>query len=166
MIRLATKNDLDYIMNIVRQTISIMKTEGNPQWTETYPSRDDFETDICSESLYVYTDDSTNNVIAFICINSTSTPEYSEVEWGSEQQFLVLHRLAVDSNLRKQGIGSLMLSFAEEYSKEKGIYYLRTDTNSMNKGMNGLFTKFGYVKRGEVHFRSLTEHFNCYDKLL
>ena len=88
------------------------------------------------------------------------------VNWSSDNPYLVLHRLAVNPVFRKQGIGGIMMSYAEEYAKTMSFYYLRTDTNSQNTAMNALFHKHNYTKCGEVHFRSLPIHFNCYDKIL
>ena len=76
MIKLAVYNDLNDIMDIVSKTVCIMESEGNPQWNEKYPIINDFARDIDKNSLFVYLNFE-NKPIAFICIDNTSTPEYS-----------------------------------------------------------------------------------------
>lgn len=165
MIRNATYNDLDMIMSIVNKTICIMKEEGNPQWNEDYPTRNVFQKDIDTNSLYVYVtqDDIT---IGFICINDIEPYEYSDVIWSNNnaKEVTYLHRMAIDPDYRRQGVGTSLLEFAFTIAKESNSLFLRTDTNSTNIGMNALFKELGYIKRGEIHLREVKEHFNCYDK--
>ena len=164
MIRKAILDDLQSIMDIVAKTIILMRQEGNSQWNEDYPTSDVFSNDISTNSLYVYSNQEI--VRGFICINMTSPNEYANACWNSDAEFIVLHRLAVHPDARKQGVGSRLLRFAEDYAKKKGISYIRTDTNNNNVGMNALFEKFGYTKVSEIRLRDLSVSFSCYDKIL
>lgn len=164
MIRVAKESDLDEIMRIVRETIAVMTAENNSQWSAAYPALDDFQNDLKSGSLFICEED--GKVVGFLCINRTEAPEYAAVDWNSDETRFVLHRMAVDVTARRNGIGQRLLAFAEEYAVKSGAYYLRTDTFSRNSGMNALFRRCGFQKTGEVHFREIGEHFNCYDKRL
>jgi len=171
MFRFADYDDLDAIMEIINKTIAIMREEGNPQWNEDYPARDVFINDIDCDSLYVYETDGVYEdvtIAGFICINDVCPPEYSTVTWGEDftSRATYIHRFAVDPKFRRMGIGNNLLLLANEVAKHDLTYYLRTDTNSMNVGMNSLFKKCGFKKRGEIYLRFFPEHFNCYDKTI
>ena len=174
MFRYAEYDDIEVIMSIVAKTITLMKKEGNPQWNEDYPTKEVFINDIESHSLYIYeTLDITTHyesvvAAAFICINDICPIEYSTVDWSKDitEEATYVHRLAIDPAYRRMGIGKALLTFADDMAKYERTDYLRSDTNSMNRGMNALFEKCGYTKRGEIYLRFFPEHFNCYDKVL
>lgn len=58
MIRLATINDLDSIMAIIKNIQIEMTQENNPQWNieDDYPNKDKFLSDLNKKELYVYDD--------------------------------------------------------------------------------------------------------------
>ncbi|MCL2539786.1 MAG: GNAT family N-acetyltransferase [Oscillospiraceae bacterium] len=164
MIRMAHARDLDEVLEIVDKTVEVMSSQNNPQWSKEYPARSHFESDVAARSLYVYETD--DGIIGFICINREEAQEYAGVSWSQDAPCFILHRMAVTPSARKKGIGMELIAFGENLAKEHRVYYLRTDTFSKNMGMNSLFKKCGFKKTGEVHFRGLTEPFNCYDKIL
>lgn len=164
MIRKATQKDIDRIMDIIERSVAIMRSSGNIQWNSEYPARGDILHDISEKTLYVYEDDI--SILGFICINQIQPDEYLDIEWNAEPPFYALHRMAVDPDLRGKGIGGALMNFAEEHAAKNGVNYIRSDTFSKNTNMNRLFESCGYRKTGEVHFRGITEHFNCYDKAL
>ena len=164
MIRHTTLSDIETITDILSRSVKIMQLEGNPQWSGDYPSRIDFIRDISSDTLFGF--ESEGTLKGFICINQVQPPEYEEITWNKKTEFYALHRMAVDPDSRRKGIAKELISFAEDYAKENDIFYIRTDTFSKNNGMNRLFESCGYNKTGEVHFRGIEEHFNCYDKIL
>ena len=67
MIRKASLNDVDSIMDIIKSTVEEMKTYNNTQWDESYPQAKDFIKDIESEELYVEAEG--KEIKGFICIN-------------------------------------------------------------------------------------------------
>jgi len=164
MIRAAEISDVDAVLDIVKQTVEVMSSENNPQWNEFYPAREHFLSDITQRSLFVAERDTF--VIGFICVNQTEAPEYAEVNWSKRAPCFVLHRMAVAVAARREGVGKKLVDFAENYARERGVFYLRTDTFSKNGGMNRLFQRCGFKKTGEVFFRDLPDPFNCYDKAL
>jgi GNAT superfamily N-acetyltransferase len=164
MIRLAEPNDLEAIMEIVRLAIPEMRRTGNDQWKEDYPLSADFRKDIDHRELYVAEID--GRVAGFICINGLEPEEYQDAEWSVDATPLVLHRMAVSPAYARQGVGSRLMAFAEELALSQGITYLRSDTNSHNPNMNGLFQKFNYQFAGIIHFPGRVTDFNCYEKVL
>ncbi|SFA95249.1 GNAT family N-acetyltransferase [Clostridium frigidicarnis] len=163
MIRKATYSDLDNIMEIIKETVEEMKSYNNNQWDESYPKVEDFILDIENEELYVH--DSKGEIQGFVCVNYIEPVEYKDLEWSSEKNFMVIHRMAVSKKVRNKGIGKKLMEFAERLSQSNNINFLKTDTNSVNIKMNSLFKKCGFNFVGEIKFLGKESPFYCYEKL-
>ncbi|MFX0549476.1 GNAT family N-acetyltransferase [Hathewaya histolytica] len=164
IIRKAKKEDIHDIMEIVDKVISEMNSYGNYQWDENYPREKDFLDDIEKGDLFIC---ERNDIIAgFISINKCEAPEYGKLNWSLDTDCLVLHRMAVNPDLRRTGIATELMNFAEEFATKQGIQYLKTDTNSLNDKMKNLFKKLHYEFIGEVSFKGTNEPFICYEKVL
>ncbi|UPO98752.1 GNAT family N-acetyltransferase (plasmid) [Cetobacterium somerae] len=164
MIRKAKKIDITKIMEIITATISEMKLYNNTQWDETYPQAINFSKDIEAGDLYV--DELNNEIRGFVCVNYVEPTEYNCINWQSLEKAMVVHRMAVNSNFRNQGVGISLLKFSEELALKNGVSYLKTDTYSINDKMNSLFKKFGFRLAGEMEFLGKEKPFYCYDKII
>ncbi|MCC3866648.1 GNAT family N-acetyltransferase [Terrisporobacter mayombei] len=164
MIRKASLNDVNNIMDIIKSTVKEMKTYNNTQWDENYPQAKDFTEDVESGDLYVQDED--GQIKGFICINYIEPIEYEDLSWGSKNKAMVIHRMAVNTNHRQQGVATKLMNFAEELALENNVVYLKTDTYSTNTKMNSLFKKCGFNLVGEMSFLGKEKPFYCYDKLL
>ncbi|MBX9972647.1 GNAT family N-acetyltransferase [Cytobacillus firmus] len=162
-IRKGTRDDLKKIMDIVKQTVNIMESEGNDQWNRTYPQDHDFLADVEAGNLYTAIYD--GKVAGSITVDQTQAKEYINASWRKGEPCFVFHRLAVDPEIRGEGIASKLIIFAEEHAISKGILYMRTDTYSLNKKAQSLFEKNGYVNTGTIYM-DRDNPFYCYDKLL
>ncbi|MDM5229579.1 GNAT family N-acetyltransferase [Cytobacillus sp. NJ13] len=162
-IRKGTRDDLKKIMDIVQQTVNIMESEGNDQWNRTYPQDQDFLADVEAGNLYTAIYD--GKVAGSITVDQTQAKEYINASWRKDEPCFVFHRLAVDPEIRGEGIASKLIIFAEEHAVSKGILYMRTDTYSLNKKAQRLFEKNGYVNTGTIYM-DRDNPFYCYDKLL
>ena len=71
MIRLATNNDLENIMKIIKEIKLEMQQLNNPQWSEKddYPNEEIFKDDIYYNTLYVLEEE--NTIKGLICIDYT-----------------------------------------------------------------------------------------------
>lgn len=164
MIRKATSNDLNSIMNIIKETVEEMRSYNNTQWDENYPQAKNFAHDIEKEDLYV--EDIDDDVAGFICVNYIEPDEYTGLNWSLDEKSMVVHRMAVNNAYRNQGVATSLMEFAEELARENNIGYLKTDTYSINTKMNSLFKKCGYKLIGEMSFLGKEKPFYCYDKVL
>lgn len=164
MIRKARLDDIEEILQIVSETIEDMRKEGNPQWNETYPTKEHFSKDINSGHLYIY--EINKELAGFICINNIENKEYKNLVWSQNKQALVIHRFAVKRKYQRQKIGTKLMLFVEKYAREKSINYIKVDTNSTNIRMNALFKKLDYHFVGTIYMRNLDKEFNCYEKIL
>lgn len=164
MIRKATTDDIPSIMDTIKLIVQEMKSYNNTQWDENYPQSKDFEEDIQNGDLYVYNVD--GEVYGFICVNCIEPKEYDDLNWSYNEKAMVVHRFAVNPTFRNKGIGSKLLKFADDLSRENNITYLKTDTYSINTKMDSLLKKCGYKHIGDMNFLGKEKPFYCYDKKL
>lgn len=161
MIRKATLKDVDKIMDIIKKIIIEMKEQGNKQWDENYPIREDFINDIEKENLYV--DEFNEDITSFICLNYEQPDEYKDLKWTSDKKVLVIHRMGVNPSFRRQGKAKNLIRYAKNFAINNKIESIRTDTNSKNLKMDNLFKKCGFEFVGEIHFFKKEDPFYCYD---
>lgn len=163
MYRLAEVKDLDEMMFIVHHIVNEMKGSDNPQWDEHYPLREDFLKDIQEEALYIL--EEADEIKGFIAINQETPEEYDELDWH-EGNYVVIHRLAVNPANRQGGYATQLMQFAEQSAVERHMTVIRSDTSSMNIGMNKIFQRLDYQFKGQINFHGKPFKFNCYEKLL
>ena len=162
MIRLASKSDLDEIMDMIKPVVKVMNAQGNDQWSSDYPLKEDFAKDVEQGTLSVFEED--GKILGIICVDGHEPEEYKGVTWPTTSKCLVVHRMAVSLDARGLGVGKKLLKHAETLASEKQIKYLKTDTYSVNPAMNALFKKLGYEKTGEINFKGRANIFYCYAK--
>jgi ribosomal protein S18 acetylase RimI-like enzyme len=163
IIRLATLNDIEAIMNLVAGVIPVMQASGNFQWDHTYPNAEVFNNDVKLNQLWVA--DINGDIGGIIAITTDQNDAYADVGWDITESAIVTHRLAVSVNHRRLGIAEALLKQAEVVAQQRGIHILRIDTNSTNKATRILFPKLGYEFAGEVSFPFRPSlRFYCYEK--
>lgn len=157
-------DDLPTIMEIVKKALVIMQKEGNDQWSHKYPNENSVEIDIENKNLFVAIMD--DKVVGSITIDQIGGKNYEGIAWTyHNREYMVIHRLVVDPDIRGGGIASNLLAFAEVYAIEQDVFYLKTDTYSLNDKAQNLFMKNGYNKVGSTFFEGKDKPFYCYDKL-
>jgi GNAT superfamily N-acetyltransferase len=164
-IRLATREDLPALMELVRRVVPLMLAAGNLQWDETYPNEAVFQRDIGLRQLWVA--DAETSIAGLAAITMDQEPDYAQVGWDISEPAIVVHRLAVDPAFRGAGVAGALMQRAEEVAAERGITVLRVDTNTKNAATQRLFPKLGYLFAGEIglQFRPGLRFF-CYEKRL
>jgi ribosomal protein S18 acetylase RimI-like enzyme len=165
IIRLATLNDIDPIMELIREVVPLMRALGNFQWDDNYPNAGVFENDINLQQLWLAEID--GQIAGIAAITTDQEAEYANAGMDITQTAIVTHRLAVNVNFRGRGIAEALLKQADVVAANRGISILRIDTNSNNKATRQLFPKLGYEFMGEIplHFRP-NLRFYCYEKVL
>ncbi|MCY6484832.1 GNAT family N-acetyltransferase [Clostridium aestuarii] len=164
MIRKATMSDLDEIMDVTKNIVKEMNSYNNYQWNNNYPKKEDFISDIAKESLFIL--EKNNELAGFTCINKIQPLEYNDLNWSLDTEAYVVHRLAVNSKYRKEGIAYKLLNLAEKLAIADKVKHLRTDTYSLNTKAQSLFEKFGYNFVDEINFCGNEKSFYCYEKLI
>ena len=151
---LAAQEDAERIWEIILQAKEQMRLRGTLQWQDGYPAFENITQDI--ESGYGYVLSSDNVVVAYGAVVFDGEPAYDSIvgEWLTNQPYVVVHRLAVADEMKKQGIATLFMQKTEELSREKGVCSFKVDTNFDNLYMQRIMLKLGFVYCGEVEYRS------------
>ncbi|MVM34060.1 GNAT family N-acetyltransferase [Spirosoma sp. HMF4905] len=147
-IRPATTADIPALLNLLKNVIPLMHETGNFQWDDHYPNETVFGNDITKAQLWVA--DIDGQLAGVAALTEDQEPEYAQVGFDLSQRAVVTHRLAVDPAFRGQGVAVALLEQAEQLALERGIKFLRIDTNSENQGTQKLFPKLGYQYAGEI----------------
>ncbi|MGA0556429.1 GNAT family N-acetyltransferase [Larkinella sp. VNQ87] len=164
-VRLATLNDVPVLLQLIRRVVPLMQAAGNFQWDDQYPNATVFGKDIEHGQLWVA--DLDGQVVGVAAITTDQEPEYAQVGWDLTETAVVVHRLAVDPDVRGRGIAARLMEQAETVARQRGIPVLRIDTNTQNEATQRLFPKLGYEFAGEIDlgFRPGLR-FYCYEKRL
>ncbi|GAA0336406.1 GNAT family N-acetyltransferase [Bacillus carboniphilus] len=163
-IRLATKEDLPGIMDIIKKSVELMEANDNDQWTGYYPQEEHFLEDIDNQVLYVAELD--RKIVGSVSVDQSEPEEYASVNWRKSGEAYLFHRLAVDPETRGKGVASQLITFAEKTAAENDVFYMKVDTYSLNNKAQTLFEKLGYEKRGTIYLYGKEQPFYCYDKIL
>ncbi|MCT2534943.1 GNAT family N-acetyltransferase [Aquibacillus koreensis] len=142
MLRKAMQSDIDDIMAMVKSSTNIMNERGNFQWDETYPLQSHYQSDLDQGDLYVYQQD--GEVVGATAISEQEHSEYPTISWSLPDQAITIKRLVVDPNARGKGIPDALFTHAEEVARQKGIFYIKTDTFSNNPAAQKLFSRMNY----------------------
>ena len=162
--RKATMADLADIMTMVKNTIIEMHGYNNHQWDETYPQENDFSNDIDRGELFVA--ERNGGIAGFVCINRIEPDEYKGVSWSTGEPAIVIHRMVVGAEYRRQKVGTELVCYAEELARQHQLTNLKTDTYSLNHNAQHIFEKCGYRRVGTMSFRGLDKPFYCYEKVM
>ncbi|HUZ97438.1 MAG TPA: GNAT family N-acetyltransferase [Edaphobacter sp.] len=164
-IRLAVREDVGAVLELLRRIVPSMRAAGNLQWDESYPCAAVFEHDVEQRQLWVA---ATEGAFAgMVAITTGREPDYGHAGWDVEEDGVMVHRLAVDPEFRGAGLAAALMRKAEEVAAERGLPVVRTDTSIENEAAQKLFLKLGYRKTGEIRlsFRPGLRVL-CYEKRL
>lgn len=162
-IRKGQNSDIPPILSVLRAAVRDMEAEGTFQWDALYPTEAIVSLDINEGTLWAYEDEGV--LKAIITLNEFQDQEYEDISWLCHKgPHMVIHRLCVDPVFKGQGIGSLLVSFAEDYAKTNGYASIRLDAYSQNPRSLALYERLGYVRLGSVKFRK--GEFFCFEKPL
>ena len=157
--RLATENDIEDIMLIVRQARNYLKKHRVDQWQGDYPTQEVFAEAVAEGECYAVTYG--ERLAGFFCLTDKPESDYDNLtdgKWHGEGKYCKLHRMAVEAQFRSTGISDMMIGFAEETAKSRGAECMRTDTHRKNKAMQKLLKRKGYAYRGNVLVSSEPGH--------
>lgn len=148
----ATTQQLDVIWEIIREAIQRRKEDGSTQWQNGYPNIETIKNDMADESAYVLIKN--NIVIAYVSIKINNEPAYEKIKgkWLTNNDFLVLHRIAVSKKYLGKGMAIKIFELSEMLAKEKQIYSIKVDTNFDNQPMLHILKKRNYQYCGKVFF--------------
>jgi len=163
--RKALSDDADSIMEIYRQAQACLKARGVNQWQNGYPNPQIVERDIASEHALVCTlDGLIGGVFVLSFDHEANYDRIYSGKWISSAEYGVIHRIAVTDTVRGQGVGSAILSKAQQLCIASGIHSIRVDTHRDNKPMQSLLQKNQFTLCGVIYLEDQSERL-AYEKL-
>ena len=144
-IRTATINDLDEIKQIYAHAREFMKQTNNPtQWGDHKPAISQIIDDIEKKKSYVCINEEEIVGVFYFNIEEDITYNYIEGNWLNDEEYGVIHRIAVKQNTR--GIGTFCIKWAMSQCQN-----VRIDTHENNTPMRSLLKKLGFVHCGIIY---------------
>ena len=151
-LRRAQLQDLTAIMKIIDDAKELLKKNGSPQWQNGYPDQETFTQDIVMQTNWILIND--NKVVATATLQLTPEPTYRNITQGQWQQpdepYATIHRVAISSNYRGQGLSKLLFSNLLTVGQMQGIKNFRVDTHRINKAMQHIVENFNFKRRGII----------------
>lgn len=81
---------------------------------------------------------------AAILQSSQNAQDWKNIDNNQPQKALYIHWLCVDRQFAGQGLPKLMIDFAKQFAKDKGIKLLRADTNADLTKLRKIYEELGF----------------------
>ncbi|ABR35203.1 GNAT family N-acetyltransferase [Clostridium beijerinckii] len=150
--RKAVETDIDDIMNIIKQAQAYFKEQGIDQWQNNYPNPETIRNDIANKHSYILLKD--NNIVATAAVSFDGEKTYNSIyegEWITNNEYAVIHRIAVDNTYKGLGLSSKIIKNVEELCLSKGVHSIKIDTHEENISMQRLLKKNKFQYRGVIY---------------
>lgn len=150
--RKAAETDINNIMNIIKQAQTYFKEQGINQWQNNYPNVETISNDIANKNSYVLLKD--NNIVATAAVSFDGEKTYNSIyegEWISNNEYAVIHRIAVDNTYKGLGLSSQIIKHVEELCLNKGVHSIKVDTHEENISMQKLLKKNKFQYCGIIY---------------
>lgn len=166
MIQPAKISEIPDILTMTNACRVFMESKNIFQWTENYPSKEKFLSDLERKELFVLKRQ--HEIIGCIVISTLMDEEYKKVEWLTPSaKNLYIHRLAVHPDKQGKGYAQQLMDYAEKHAKENGFVSIRLDTFSQNVRNQKFYEVRGYKKLQDIYFPQQSSFpFHCYERLV
>ena len=151
--RKATMDDLDKVMEDVEFSRELLRLQGNGQWQDGYPNKNDFINDINNGRLFVIPAFDNPDNIAEVCALTYREEDYHhlyEGKWLTDLPYMVMHRVAINKNYQGQGYGKKLFELFIKQAEIEGYHSLRIDTHEGNDVMRHIISLFGFIYCGKA----------------
>lgn len=146
-------------------------TVNYPGWIKgIYPVRDNAVKGVEEDNLFVLR--TGGKIAGSIILSHEPEKAYDQVQWGIDAEYtdiLVIHTLVVHPSYMKQGVGSALLRFAEQYGIQQGMKAIRLDVSIHNAPAIAAYERHGYRYVGSVDLGLNCPHlvwFRLYERVL
>lgn len=150
--RIAVETDINNVMNIIKQAQAYFKEQRIDQWQNNYPNAETISNDIANGHSYVLLKD--NKIVATAAVSFDGEKTYNSIyegEWISDNEYAVIHRIAVDNTHKGLGLSSKIIKHAEELCLNKGVHSIKVDTHKENISMQKLLEKNNFKYCGMIY---------------
>jgi len=150
--RKAVERDINDIMRIIKQAQGYFKEQGINQWQNNYPNPETIRNDINNKHSYILSKD--NNIVATAAVSFDGEKTYDSIYegvWITNNQYAVIHRIAVDNTYKGLGLSSEIIKNVEELCLSRGIHSIKVDTHEENISMQKLLKKNKFQYCGIIY---------------
>lgn len=151
--RKATMADYQEAVRLLEEGRRNIAKLGIDQWQNGSPSKEDLYNDIKNGTLYTIAE---NDKLLGINFLGEYEPDYDYIYWGSfkDLPYLVIHRVAVDSNHRGTGVFAQLIKNAEQEALKRGKKALRIDTHCGNTLMQRALKNNNFTQAGVIYLEN------------
>ncbi|MGV1042603.1 GNAT family N-acetyltransferase [Clostridium perfringens] len=164
--RQAKISDLDQIVEIIELSKKYLKETKVDQWQDGYPAKEDLRKDIESGNSYVLTNK--DEIVATTVISLEGESTYNLIfngEWITNEDYIVMHRVAVHDKYKGKGIFKELIKEAESLALNKGISSIKIDTHRDNISMQRAVVKNDFKRCGIIYLGDGSERI-AFEKVL
>ena len=138
------EKDLDKVLEIAKEVKKYFRENNIPQWLNDYPSRNDFLLDIENDAFYLIKEE--DNIIGFFAMFDYEIT-YEEIDgaWLSSDEYVVIHRLALDNKHRGKGLINKVFDVLKKKYK-----HIKIDTHQNNLVMKKCLINNGFKYCGNI----------------
>lgn len=153
------------LVALYRTVAADLNAKGLKQWDRFYPNGFVVGKDLREGHAFGIRQDGI--LVAAGAVDRHFNKRYAGLPWeDSAGDPACLHRLAVLPSRQGQGLGKLLLRFAESQAREMGATSVRLDVFGTNEGAVGMYERAGYAWRGSIRYPMRKVPFHCMEKLL
>ena len=151
-LRYTKLEDIERVMEIIKQAQQYFKEKGINQWQNGYPNAKVIENDIKNGHSFVLIKN--NKIVGTIAISFEGEATYNKIfegAWKSNDNYAVIHRIAVDQELKGIGLSSEMIKQTELMCNKKSVRSIKVDTHEDNQAMQRSLIKNGFDYCGVIY---------------
>ncbi|WP_338587506.1 GNAT family N-acetyltransferase [Clostridium baratii] len=151
-LRKSVNEDINNIMQIIDEAKEALKEQGIDQWQNGYPNADVIRNDILNNDSYVFIKN--NEIVATSAVSFDGEKTYDKIydgNWISNDEFAVIHRIAISNKYKGRGIASEIIKMIEAICLDKDVHSIKVDTHEFNIPMQKLLKKNDFKYCGVIY---------------
>lgn len=148
-------DDLKTVMKIIEDGKNQLKKLEINQWQNGYPDEKDILKDIENNESYVV--EISGRIAGTAVISFKKEKNYEKIEkgkWLTNEKYCVIHRIAVDKDMKNKNIATEIFKYAEKICVEKNINSIKIDTHEENEPMKSFLIKNGFICCGIIYLET------------
>ena len=149
-LRKACREELPLCLEILSSGREFQRQQGFVQWADGYPDSATVEQDlIAGDGWFLCVDD---QPAGYFYLGFDGDDSYPLIQgaWHYEGDYAVVHRIAIGSAYRGQGLTEEAFRLIGVQALERGVQILRIDTLRANERMRHVLQKNGFAYCGTV----------------
>lgn len=156
--RKTTKEDIKQVMKIINEAKDYFREMNIDQWQDGYPNEEVILNDIKNENSYVL--EINKEIVATAMFALEKDETYDKIydgKWLTEQDYAVIHRIAVSTEAKGSRIASEIIKNAVVVCLKHGIKSIKIDTHKDNISMQKFLKNNGFEYCGIIYLEDNSE---------